>query len=80
MLLQGSNRPGKVLEFDLVLDNSWNLKKCAFCPGIVLEFCKTILENMHKSLKNTKNTTSPFRFIGCARKLCEIRKKKKKAE
>ena len=38
----------------LVLENSWNLKKSAFCPGIVLEFCKIILENMNQSLKNIK--------------------------
>ena len=31
----------------LVLENSWNLKKSAFCPGIVLEFCYIILENMN---------------------------------
>ena len=31
----------------LVLENSWNLKKSAFCPGIVLEICKIILENMN---------------------------------
>ena len=54
MLLQGSHRPEKVLEFDLVLENSWNLKKTAFCLGIVLEFCKITLENMNKSLKNIK--------------------------
>ena len=29
--------PGKLLEF----------QKSAFCPGIVLEFCKIILENMN---------------------------------
>ena len=32
--------------FTLVLENSSNLKKC-FCPGIVLEFCKIILENIN---------------------------------
>ena len=46
MLLQGLHRPGKVLEFDLVLENSWNLKKVLFVLEIVLEFCKIILENM----------------------------------
>ena len=30
------------------------LEKSAFCPGIVLEFCKIILENMNSSLKNKK--------------------------
>ena len=29
--------PGKLLEFE----------RSAFCPGIVLEFCKIILENMN---------------------------------
>ena len=34
--------------FTLDLENSSNLeKKSAFCPGIVLEFCKIILENMN---------------------------------
>ena len=33
--------------FTLVLENSSNLEKSAFCPGIVLEFCKFILENMN---------------------------------
>ena len=31
----------------LVLENSRNLKKGVFCPRIVLEFCKIILENMN---------------------------------
>ena len=31
----------------LVLENSSNLEKSALCPGIVLEFCKIILENMN---------------------------------
>ena len=51
----------------LVLENSWNLKKkSAFCPGIVLGFCKIILENM-SVFEKYKNTTSPFRFMGCAK-------------
>ena len=33
--------------FTLVLENSSNLKKSAFRPGIALEFCKIILENMN---------------------------------
>ena len=49
--------------------------KSAFCPRIVLVFCKIILESMNKSLKNIKNTTRPFRFMGCAKKLCENCKK-----
>ena len=36
--------PGKLLEFE----------KSAFCPGIVREFCKIILENMSSALKNLK--------------------------
>ena len=44
--------------------------KSAVCHGIVLEFCKIILENMNKSLKKYKNTTCPFRFMGCAKKNC----------
>ena len=28
----------------LVLENSWNLKKGAFCPGIVLDFVKSSLK------------------------------------
>ena len=63
MLLQGSHRVGKVLEFELVLENALNLKKKT---AFVLEFCKITLENMNKSFKNIKITTSPFRFMGCA--------------
>ena len=37
--LTGSHRPGKIWP--------WSWKKSAFCPGIVLEFCKIILENMN---------------------------------
>ena len=43
---QGSHRPGKVLEFDLG-PGKLELEKSAFCPGIVLVFCKFILENMN---------------------------------
>ena len=46
-----NDSPGRVrtdleraLSKTLVLENSWNLKKGAFCPEIVLEFCKIILE------------------------------------
>ena len=68
MLLQGSHRPGKVFEFVLVLKNYWNLKKVPF----VLEFCKIILENMHKSLKNIKIqlVLSDLWDAGCAKKNC----------
>ena len=34
----------KSLNLTLVRENSWNLKKVT-CHGIVLEFCKVILEN-----------------------------------
>ena len=50
------------------------LEKSAFCSGIVLEFCQIILENMNV-FEKYKNTTIPFRFMGCAKKLCENRKK-----
>ena len=33
--------------FTLVLENSWNLKKSALSPGIVLAFCQIILVNMN---------------------------------
>ena len=36
----------KSLNLTLVLENSWNSKKVPFFPGIVLEMCKIILENM----------------------------------
>ena len=58
----------------LVLENSWNLKKSAFCPGIVLGFCKIILENIKLVFEKYKNTTSVFRLMGCTKKLCENRK------
>ena len=42
---QGSHRPGEGLELDLGPGKLVEiLKKNAFCPGIVLEFCKIILE------------------------------------
>ena len=50
MLLKGSHRPGKVLEFDLVLENSWNLKKkLPFVLELSWNFVKSPL-----SLKNIK--------------------------
>ena len=52
MLLQNSHRPGKILPWSWKTPRIW--KKGASCPGIVLEFCKIILENMNKSLKNIK--------------------------
>ena len=47
VFMQGSHRPGKVLEFDLGSKKILEFEKSAFCPGIVLEFCKIILENMN---------------------------------
>ena len=44
MLLQSSYRPGK---FYLGPGNLLEFEKSAFCPGIVLEFCKIILENIN---------------------------------
>ena len=44
---QGSHRPGKVLEFVLGPGKLMEFENSAFCPGIVLEFCKIILENMN---------------------------------
>ena len=48
---QGSHRPGKVLEFDLGPGKLLEFLKTAICPGIVLEFCKILLENYYRSLK-----------------------------
>ena len=50
------------------------LEKSAFCPGIVLEFCKIILENMNKSLKNIK-IQPVLSDLWDALKNCENRKK-----
>ena len=52
------------------------LEKSAFCPGIVLEFCQIILKKYELVFEKYKNTTIPFRFMGCPKKLCENRKKK----
>ena len=71
---QGSHRPGKVLEFDLGPGKLLEFQKSAICPGIVLEFCKIVLENVKLSLKIIKYTNSfPFFFINamCEKKLCE---------
>ena len=43
--LTGFSQNWKILT--LVLENSLNFEKSAFCPGIVLEICKIILENMN---------------------------------
>ena len=56
--VQGSHRPGKVLEFDVGPGKLQKFEKSIYCPGIVLEFCKTILENMNLSLKNLKYNES----------------------
>ena len=53
-----------------VLENSWNLEKVPF----VLEFCKTILENMNKSLKNIKIQLVLSDLWDAQIKLCENRK------
>ena len=50
-LAQGSHRPGKVLEFDLGPGKLLEFQNSAICPGIVLEFCKIVLENVKLSLK-----------------------------
>ena len=59
----------KSLKLTLVLENSWNLKKKAFCPGIVQEFCEIILENINESLKNIKYNES-FRIYGMHKEKC----------
>ena len=51
------------------------LEKSAFCPGIVLEFCKIILENMNLSLKNIKIQLVLSDLWDALKKLCENRKK-----
>ena len=38
---------GKVLEFDLGPGKLLEFEQSAFCPGIVLEFCKIILESLN---------------------------------
>ena len=65
--LTGSHRSGKIWP--------WSWKKSALCPGIVLEFCKIILRKYELVFEKYKNTSCPFRFMGCAKKLCENRKK-----
>ena len=50
LIVQGSHRPGKFLEFDLGHGKILEFEKSSFLPGIVLESCKTILEyNMNYS-------------------------------
>ena len=76
MTIQGSHRPGKVLEFDLGPGKLLEFQNSAICPGIVLEFCKIALENVKLSLKIIKYTDSfPFFWIYAMRerKLCENR-------
>ena len=41
--ITGSDRPGKVLEFDIGPGKLLEFEKSAFSPGIVLEFQKNIL-------------------------------------
>ena len=59
---QGSERPGKVLEFDLGPGKLWEFQNSAICHGIVLKFCKIALENVKLSLKIIKYTNS-FSFF-----------------
>ena len=62
--IQGSHRPGKVLEFDFGPGKLLEFQNSAICPGIVLEFCKIALENVILSLKMIKYTDSfPFFWI-----------------
>ena len=56
----------------MVLENSWNLKKVPF----VLEFCKIILENMNKSLKNIKIQLVLSDLWNAQKKLCENHKER----
>ena len=63
-VIQGSHRPGKVVEFDLGPGKLLEFQNSAFCTGIVLEFCKIALENVKLSLKIIKYTDSfPFFWI-----------------
>ena len=66
MLLQGSHRPGKIWP--------WSWKKCLLSWN-----CPAILSNhpwkYELVFEKYKNTTIPFRFMGCVKKLCENRKK-----
>ena len=63
-ILQGLHRPGKDLEFDLGPGKLLEFQNSAICPGIVLEFCKIVLENLKLSLKIIKYTDSfPFFWI-----------------
>ena len=50
------------------------LEKSSFCPGIVLEFCKIILDKL--VFEKYKNTTSPFRIMGYVKNWVKIAKKK----
>ena len=75
-ILQGSHRPGKVLEFDLGPGKLLEFQNSVICPAIVLEFCEIALENVKLSLKIIKYTDSfPFFWIHAMRerKLCENR-------
>ena len=58
LVLQGTHRPGKVLEFDLGPGKLLEFQNSAICPGIVLEFCKIALENVKLSLQIIKYTNS----------------------
>ena len=66
MLLQGSHRPGNIWP--------WSWKKVPFVLELSWNFVKSSLQ-IWISLSKYKNTTSPFRFMGCAKKMCENCKK-----
>ena len=66
MLLQGSHRPGKIWP--------WSWKKVPFVLELSWNFVKSSLK-IWISLEKYKNTTSPFRFMGCAKKT--VRKSQK---
>ena len=58
LINQGSHRPGKILEFDIGLGKLIEFVESAICPGIVLEFCRILLENNDRSLKIMRKYTS----------------------
>ena len=64
LIIQGSHRPGKVLEFYLGPGKLLEFQNSTICPGNVLEFCKIVLENVKLPLKIIKYTDSfPFFWI-----------------
>ena len=61
-MVQGSHRPGKVLEIYLGPGNLLEFENSAICPGIVLEFCKIAIETVKLFLKIIKHINS-FGFM-----------------